>query len=339
MGSRMTETVINKYHLYLESTQRSSGSNENPTYMLSRPLFKSNPFNHFQVKVIQANIPYSFFNITNQNGPYSSMQWYLARGGATYPSTTYVFGSPSTPRTCTVPNGNYTILTLIQTIQATIIADLQVNYPTYASPNWLWTYNRDTLLINFTLTGSDGIVTTFYFLPSNVNHGGLSYNMGVTSLLSFGYDNFNVSQPVTYPNGVKTSGAWGQSAINVAPITSVLIRSNILHQNKSYEFVAISDDFSDILIRVPILTVGTTFIQYINQENLSNHIKNDFVDMIELYLTDNRSYNPISLAGLSWMCVLEITEIEGHENRENAAFQMLKNVDFSTGQVQVEQES
>ena len=334
----MSETVINKYHLYLESTQRSSGSNENPTYMLSRPLFKSNPFNHFQVKVIQANIPYSFFNITNQNGPYSSMQWYAARG-VSYPSTTYVVGSPSNPRTATIPNGNYTILTLISALQTAIISDLQTNFSTFPLPNWVWTYNRDTLTINFLLTGTDGVPTTYYFMPSSVAHGGLSYNMGVTSLLSFGYDASNSSQPINIINNVKTFGAYGPSAINVAPITSVLIRSNILHQNKSYEFVAISDDFSDILVRIPILTVGTTFLQYINQENLSNHVKNDFIDVIELYLTDNRSYTPISLAGLSWMCVLEITEIEGHENRENAAFQMLKSVDFATGQIDLEQES
>jgi hypothetical protein len=38
------------------------------------------------------------------------------------------------------------------------------------------------------------------------------------------------------------------------------------------------------------------------------------------------------------MCVLEIKEIEGHENRENMAYQMMKNVDFATGQIDIEQE-
>ena len=176
-------------------------------------------------------------------------------------------------------------------------------------------------------------------MPSSVAHGGLAYNMGITSLLSFGYDSSNVSQPTNIINNVKTSGANGQSAINVAPITSILIRSSTLQQNKSYEFIAITDDISDILVRVPILTVGTTFIQYVNEGNISNQIKNEFIDEVNLYLTDNRSYNPISLAGLSWMCVLEIKEIEGHENRENMAYQMMKNVDFSTGQIgPIEQE-
>ena len=332
------ETVINKYHLYLESTQRTSGTNENAVYRLSRPIFKSNPFNHFDIAVVQSNIPYSFFNITNQNGAYSSMQWYVARG-VSYPSTIYIVGSPSAPRTVTVPNGNYTILSLITAIQSGIIGDLTSNFPTFPTPTFTWTYNRDTLTVNFVLTGTDGTPTTYYFMPSSVAHGGLAYNMGITSLLSFGYDSSNVSQPTNIINNVKTSGANGQSAINVAPITSILIRSSTLQQNKSYEFIAITDDISDILVRVPILTVGTTFLQYVNEGNISNQIKNEFIDEVNLYLTDNRSYNPISLAGLSWMCVLEIKEIEGHENRENMAYQMMKNVDFSTGQIgPIEQE-
>jgi hypothetical protein len=329
----MVDTIVNKYHLYLESTQRTLGTNEDAYYYLRRPLFKSKPFNHFQVKVIQANIPYSFFNITNQNGNYNTMKWYLARGGASYPSTTYVYGSPSVPKTVTIPNGNYTILSLITAIKSGIIADLVVNYPAYSNPVFTWTYDRDTLQVLFTLTGTDNIVTTFYFLPSTENHGGLAYNMGIGSTINFGYDALNVSKPINNINNITTSGAYGGNAINVAPITSIMIRSNNLKQNRSFEFVAVTDDLSDILARVPISTVGTTFLQYINQENLSNRIKNDVIDYINLYITDNRDYDPIHLAGLSWMCVLEITEIEGHENRDNEAYQMLKNINFSNGEL------
>jgi hypothetical protein len=328
----MGDTIINKYHLYLESTQRTLGTNEDAYYYLKRPLFKSNPFNHFQVKVIQANVPYSFFNITDQNGNYNTMQWYLARGGATYPSTTYVYGSPSVPKTVKIPNGNYTILTLISTIQTGIIADLVANYPSYANPVFSWVYDRDTLQVRFSLTGTNSTVTTFYFLPSTEKHGGLAYNMGIASTINFGYNASNVSQPINTINNVITTGAYGGFAINVAPITSVMIRSNNLKQNRSFEFVAITDDLSDILARVPIQTVGTTFLQYTNQENLSNRIRNDVIDYVNLYITDNRDYDPIYLAGLSWMCVLEITEIEGHENRENQAYQIMKQVNFSGGE-------
>jgi hypothetical protein len=328
----MGDTIINKYHLYLESTQRTLGSNEDCYFYLKRPLFKSNPFNHFQVKVVQANIPYSFFNITNQNGNYNTLQWYLARGGLTYPSTTYVYGTPSAPKTVTVPNGNYTILTLIQAVQTGMIGDLQANYATYSNPQFNWVYDRNTLQVRFNLIGNDGINTTFYFKPSTVVHGGLAYNMGIASTISYGYNSANISQPINNINNVQTSGTYGGNAINVAPITSVLIRSNNLKQNRSFEFISIQDDLSDILVRVPNLMVGTTFLQYVNQENLSNRIRNDVIDYINLYITDNRDYDPISLSGLSWMCVLEITEIEGHENRENEAYKIMKKVNFSTGE-------
>jgi len=334
----MSVTVVNKYHLYLESTKRASGTNENAYYNLRRPIFKSSPFNYFDVSVVQANVPYSFFNITDQNGDYNSMQWYLARGGS-YPSTTYIYGSPSAPKTVKVPNGNYTILSLITAIQTGIIADLVANYPSFSNPQWTWTYDRDTLNVNFYMTASDATTTTFYFMPSSVSHGGLAYNMGISTLLSYGYDNFGVPQPINIIDGVKTAGANSDSAINVAPITSLLVRSSSFQQNRSYEWIAITDDISDIMIRLPIQTVGTTFIQYVNEGNISNQVKNEYIDQINLYLTDNRSYNPISLAGLSWMCVLEIKEIEGHENHDNEAYQMMKQVDFSTGNIKSIQQS
>jgi hypothetical protein len=327
----MTDTIVNKYHLYLKSSQRTSGTNEDAYYSLRRMLFKSNPFNVFEVSVVQANIPYSFFNITNTNGSYNSMRWYLARGGS-YPSTTYVFGSPSNPRTVTIRNGNYTISTLITTIQQGILGDLITNYPAYSNPSFTWTYNRDTLHIQFVLTGTDGIPTTFYFMPSSVIDGGLAFNMGITSLLNFGYNATNVSQPTQIENNVTLVGGISQSAINVAPITSVLIRSNTLKQNRSFEFVAVTDDVSDILVRVPVQTVGTTFIQFSNEAKIANRIKNDFIDTINLYLTDNRSYDPISLAGLPWMCVLEILEIETHTSKANEAYQMLRDVNFGHGE-------
>jgi hypothetical protein len=335
----MTDIIINKYHLYLESTQRTTGTHEDANYSLKRFLYKTNPFNHFEISVVQANIPYSFFNITNQNGDYNSMKWYLARGGASYPSTTYVYGSPNSPKTVNISNGNYTILSLITAIQLGIISDLQLNYPSYSNPNWSWTYNRDTLTVNFLLTGIDNTITTLYFMPSTVIHGGLAYNLGITSLLSFGYDSNNNSQPIVYSNNVKVVGGIAQSAINVSPITSILIRSGTLKQNKSFEFIAIQSDESDILVRVPIQTVGTTYIQYVNDGMISNRIRNEFIDTINLYITDNRSYTPISLAGLSWMCVLEVREIEGHENKDNMAYQMMKQVNFATGNIKVEQES
>jgi len=336
----MSDTVVNRYNLYFKSSQRTQGTNEHPIYILRRPLFKTNPFNVFEVSIKQTLIPYSFFSVNANKGnlpngnqgtlQFNQFQWYLARGGATYPSTTYVVGSPANPITTTIPQGNYTILSLISAIQLAMKDYLAYYYSTYANPNWTWSYNRDTLLINFLLNGSDGITTTFYILPSTVVDGGLSFNMGITSLINFGYNSSNQPQPVTYI-GVQQSftGAFSQSSINVSPITSLMIRSDNLIQNRSYEFVAISDDFSNIMLRVPIQTVGTTLINYDNNANIRNRIKNDYIDIIDFYISDNRTYDIISLNGLDWMAVVEITEIDIHENKANETHKLLKQVNFS----------
>jgi len=336
----MGDLTVNRYNLYLKSSQRTQGTNEHPIYYLRRPLFKTNPFNVFEVTLKQVLIPYSFFSVNSQLGntstgatgtlQFNQIQWYLARGGATYPSTTYVVGSPSNPITTTIPQGNYTILSLISAIQLAMVDYLTYYYSSYPNPQWTWTYSRDSLLVNFLLPGTDGITTTFYILPSSVVDGGLAFNMGITAPLNFGYNSSNVSQPISYI-GVQQSfsGAFSQSAINVSPITSLMVRSNNLIQNRSFEFVAVSDDFSDILLRVPIQTVGTTFINYDNQANIRNRIKNDYIDIVDLYITDNRTYNVISLNGLDWMAVLEITELEIHDNKANETHNIMKAIDFA----------
>jgi hypothetical protein len=335
----MGDLTVNRYNLYLKSSQRTQGTDEHPIYFLKRPLFKTSPFNVFEITIKQVLIPYSFFSINSLLGntksgatgslQFNQIQWFLARGGS-YPSTTYVVGSPSAPITTTIPEGNYTILSLITAIQLAMKDYLAYYYTSYPNPTWTWSYNRDTLLINFLLTGTDGIPTTFYILPSSVVDGGLAFNMGVTSLINFGYNTSNVSQPITYI-GVQQSfsGAFSQSSINVSPITSLMVRSNNLIQNRSFEFVAVSDDFSDILLRVPIQTVGTTFVNYDNQANIRNRIKNDYIDIVDLYITDNRTYNVISLNGLDWMAVVEVAELEIHDNKSNEAHSVMKGIDFS----------
>ena len=331
----MTDLVINRYNIYLKSSQRTQGTNEHPAYFLRRPIFKTDPFNVFEVTVKQVLVPYSFFSVnsslgntpTGQNGTlqFNQIQWYLARG-VTYPSTTYVVGSPSAPITTSIPQGNYTILSLITAVKLAMVDYLLYYYPTYSNPTWTWSYNRDTLLVNFILTGVDNVPTTFYIMPSSVVDGGLAFNMGITSLISFGYNSSNQSLPITNIGVQQTfTGAFSSSAINVSPITSLMVRSNNLIQNRSFEFVAVSDDFSDILLRVPIQTVGSTLINYDNQANIKNRVKNDYIDIIDLYITDNRTYNTISLNGLDWMAVIEITELEIHSTVQNELHGLLKN--------------
>jgi len=348
------DIVVNRFNLYLKSSQRTNGTNESPTFMLTRPLFLTNPFNIFEVTIKQAMIPFSFQSINTSVGnlpsglagtlQFNQLEFYVCRGG-TYPSTTNIAGGGTltNPAILNIPPGNYSITTLCTQViyQLTNYMVYVCGLGSFTTNNFFFYYSRDTMTVNFQCKTTDGIVTTFYFLPSSLVDGGLAYNLGIGTAINFGSDGANNSLPVTYPNYYyePAYGAFSSQNVNVAPITSILVRSDYLKQNRSIEFIAVSDDLSDILLRVPVQTIGTTFINYDNTSGVTNRLKNGFIDQVSLYLTDNRTYTTLNLNGLDWMVMIEVAEIESHETRQNSAHQMLKQIDFANGMPESIQES
>jgi len=301
-------TELNRYNLFLSSTQRTSGTVENPNYILSRPLFKLHPHSNWLVKVTNATIPYSFQQICSG---YNMLTYSMTRTAFTPISNASISVSP----------GNYTINSLLAAVSTALSNDVQSRTAFGYSPNFVFSYTSATLKVSFQVTGTDSNTTLFTFKPSSLLLGGLAYNMGITSPsgVSFGYTNY-----VVYTVG------YSNALVNIAPITAVFIRAMTLTQNMSYEFIANKDDFSDILIQIPIGTVGGTIIQYENQSDIRVQIKNDYIDQLQLYLSDNRSFSLANtgLNGLDWSCVIEFIEIESMTLKDNEAYQMLKNVDF-----------
>ena len=349
------DLVVNRFNLYLKSSQRTQGTNEYPVFMLSRALLLSNPFNIFEVTIKQACIPYSWFSVNSSLGnlpngntgllQFNQLQWYISRSyGGTYPSTIYTIygGSPTSPLTLTIPQGNYTITSLMSAIinEMSLYCINFLGFSEMVPSTFQWTYNRDTMLVNFNFETTSGYVVTIGILPSTVVDGGLAYNLGIGSAIEFGCDGFGNQFPQTYLTAWNmVVGAFSTQSINCAPVTSLMIRSDYLKQNRSVEFVAVSDDLSDILLRVPVQTVGTTFINYDNTTGVTNRLKNQFIDQVSLYLTDNRTYSVLNLNGLDWMCMIEVAEIETHDTRQNMAHQMLKQIDFAQGVPESIQES
>jgi hypothetical protein len=229
--------------------------------------------------------------------------------------------TPISNASISVSPGNYTINSLLAAVSTALSNDVQSRTAFGYSPNFVFSYTSATLKVSFQVTGTDSNTTLFTFKPSSLLLGGLAYNMGITSPsgVSFGYTNY-----VVYTVG------YSNALVNIAPITAVFIRAMTLTQNMSYEFIANKDDFSDILIQIPIGTVGGTIIQYENQSDIRVQIKNDYIDQLQLYLSDNRSFSLANtgLNGLDWSCVIEFIEIESMTLKDNEAYQMLKNVDF-----------
>jgi hypothetical protein len=273
----MTEII--RHHIYTSSCKRTSGSIEDYDLILRRPIILQNPHHYFKVIVKEATIPYTFQQV---NTNFNQFSYILARGGVTYPQ-----------RTFSITNGNYNINSLIAEVKTQLIADIQTYLPAY-NPTLLWTYDRDTMFVTFSLT-PDATTTTYTIKPLTDQ---VSTMLGVVTDTTFG----NVG-------AVVTTGSSTQP-VNVSPITSIYIRSGSLKQpNLSTENLVDSDDISDILCQIPILNQPTSWIQYLNDLTIENKVMNASINDLNLYLTDNRSYS-LNLRGIDWSCLLTVIEIE-----------------------------
>ena len=132
------DLVVNRYNLYLKSSQRTQGTNEYPIYMLSRPLYLTNPFNIFELTVKQACIPYSFFSVNDTYGntsggsqgtlKFNQLQWVMCKGGS-YPSTTTIAGGGTfaNPLLLEIPSGNYSAQSMLTAVVKQFVNDINIS--------------------------------------------------------------------------------------------------------------------------------------------------------------------------------------------------------------------
>lgn len=272
-------TELNRFHIYTSSSKRTSGSLEDYDLILKRPIILQNSHHYFKVIVKQATLPYTFQQVNNN---FNRFSYVLTRGPTTYPQ-----------RTFSITNGSYNINTLITEVKTKLLADVQVILPSY-SPNFNWTYDRDSMYVSFSII-PDATNTTFVIKPLNDQ---VSTMLGVVNDTSFS----NI--------GAMTFNGTSTQPVNVSPITSIYIRSGSLKQsNLSTENLVERDDISDILCQIPVLTQPTSWIQYLNDLDIHNKVLNSSINDLNLYLTDNRSY-ALDLRGIDWSCMLTVIEIE-----------------------------
>lgn len=271
-------TEVNRFHIYMGSQLRQSGTIEDYSYILQRPIILSNPHHYFKVIVKQATIPYTFQQV---NDNYNQFQYKMIRNSIDYGV-----------RTLNILNGNYTILSLITQVQNQLLTDIDTLILGYV-PTFNWTYDRDQMAVIFSFT-PDAFNTSFtiYNLDNQVNT-----MLGVTVDSTFSN------------TGALVTTCSSNQPVNVSPITSLFIRSGSLKQSDlSRENIVTQDDISDILVQISILNQPTSWITYLNELNIENRILNGTINDLNIYLSDNRSYT-LDLRGIDWSCVLTIIEV------------------------------
>lgn len=279
---------INRYHLYLNSSKRQTGSIEDYNIALKRPIILKNAHHYFKIIVKEATVPYTFQQVNNN---YNKFRYNILHNGVQYAD-----------RTISISNGNYTILTLLKELASKLTLDIS-SYVAGYNPSFNFTYDRNSMFCSFAVKYDGVSNNTITLLPLQDQ---ISTMLGVVTQCSFGN------------NGATLVSCSSTQPVNVSPITSIFVRSETLKQSAlSTENLVNRDDQSDILLQIPIVNQPTSWIQYQNELNIENQIVNAIINDVNLYLSDNRSYS-LDLRGIDWSCLLTIIEYEGAEEQHFA---------------------
>lgn len=262
---------------------RTTGTSNDFMISLKQPLMLVNQQNFFRVIVDKAIIPHTIKQINSKNNTLS-LTW--QRGLVTINTS------------ITLSEGNYNINTLLSELASQIITKIVTM--TSITPNLSFTYNKTTGKCTFTMIGNDFTSTTLTLrFGDNIPLGKF---FGFISNAVISYDNNNVS-----------TSAVGTQNVNVNQINYLLIRSSTLIQRECYENVVERDVYSDILAKVLVNVTPGSYILYDGNSNLACDVANKVIDQINIYLSDNLSYE-LSLYGLEWNLVLIIQEIGTHKS-------------------------
>ncbi len=167
--------IINKYNLYINSSQRIKGTANSFEISLQKPIVKSNENSKFQFYISSLNYPFSFNQVNNTNNTF----------------TVQLNANPSV--LVTISNGNYNILTLLtEVINKTNIA-LGGIYAFSSS------YNKTNGLATLIYSTNDSNSFTFNFANTII---GTMLGFSNNIVLSFGNNqtsdkNVNVN-PISY---------------------------------------------------------------------------------------------------------------------------------------------
>ena len=270
--------IINTYNIFIDSSQRVSGSTENFTIEMRKPLILTKPSNFFTCTIKDAEIPLVIQQINSKN---NVLNFSITRS------------SVVTNTSITLQAGNYNIVNLLSTLASSMTAKI-LSLLSF-TPKLTFTYNQSYLNATFSISGTDSTATSISFkFNQNLN---LGYMLGFSADATFSYNASNISTNISSTQNV-----------NVNPMSSLLIRSSFLNQSQNWESLVEKSVVSDILAKVAIVSLPNTWL-FLKNGDLRITLTNKIIDVIDLYLSSNLDYQ-ISLNGLNWSCCVVFDEID-----------------------------
>lgn len=298
-------SYINTYTFFLNSAYRTSGSNAQPTWLLDRGLALEDPGNQFHARVLSAEIPFSFMTL---NASYNTLPYLF----------TVTQLSINTSGTIVIHEGNYTILTLLSTLADAISTQMTAKgFAAVNQPVLNFTYDSTTGRASFNYSSAPAGFTVAFSLRWSQN-----------DLLSrfFGMLATSANTVISYTSAAvnTSSNTVSVISVNVNPITSVVLRSDLLQQSATQmeRYVEQGWAASNIVAKTFVTSGSNTWLFFQN-DGFTVRLHNKTIESVDLYLT-GLTFDPLLLNGISWNVVLQIDEWEPRIVQFNREQQLIR---------------
>ena len=270
----MSLTEIQRYTFYINSLQRSSGTNTNFSITTNKVMKLLSKGGRFALVMHSISIPFSFYQLDSTFNTLS----------VRFTSATGVLKTV----TITFTQGNYTATSILTELSTQLTASAQTTSGTYVgyTPLFAFSYSNSTGFS--TLIMKFGYRIDLYF-SGNTTLGSF-FGMTTDQILS------TVNSPVS------------TSIVVCNPVYLLYLRSSNLVQFNNREYITSSDTISSIIYRIPVMTQSQTYIHHISNSD-PFFISNDNINSINFQLTTNlNSTTSLNLQGLSFQFKLSIIE-------------------------------
>lgn len=266
---------VQRYTYYVDSSQRSSGTNTNFTINVQKILTLLSKRGRFALVMHRITIPFSFNQLDTA---INVLEVRIAD------ST----GNTKTGNLTFTP-GNYTAVSILTELQTQLTKFAVVPSGSYVgyTPTYDFQYTTSTGLT--TLILKTGYIMELRF-SKNTKLGGF---FGMTTDQTISTSLFAVSSQIVCTN----------------PVNVLYLRSSSLVQLNNREYIVEKDQISDVVYAVPIATQVGTYIHHVSNSD-PFYVINNNISSFTFYLTNNLNYNPISLQNLPWSFKFSMIEYE-----------------------------
>ena len=280
---------MQSYNIFLDSKYRNSGPNFHPVFELDPQIVLTDPNNYLEFELMSADVPFSFHMIA---APSNTVNVQFVS----------VHHSVNALVTLTIPSGNYSITDLsAELVNQYTLALIALGFTNpNQRPELDIQYDRNTNKCTFSFSSipNDDFTITFYWTTADIFAEYFGFDYLVNTVLAC------ASSVATYTNNVS------DNVVNVNPITSLYLRSNVLAQAAQNQEILVEPipSVSNVLAKLPVNFASMAWL-FFESQGMKIRLHNNEISKFDLFFT-GLTYDEIFFRGAHWKLYIRIQEMQ-----------------------------